>query len=1187
MEVRDLDVGDLLGLLESPQEEVAQEVRLLLKETFSTVRESWLITGLLEYFYVSNSGRLLDILLGVSEPHDRHLLDKLMEGLKGQDRFRHTCILLYAVRRQPPPTWLQRFLNHGAMKELLRVLAGDEDVPVLVGAVMVIVILMPILPHEMGRLHLGNILDIFCRLVRWTPKREIDEAFQPFLQVAVYSLFHRLYALYPCHFLTCLRTSFSKPNSAACFFTTLKPMMEKVRLHPLLITETKDSELTRNRWKGLETHQLILECAKLCLDPVELTCEDTCGSFFILTMNNESALEAVPIPTQWLLYAAENHFWSPSLAMQSPVSCSSTPRGSSSSVPHTPVYPISAPALKQIGRVAESPPEAAIEATPETTPFTSPMKMDSSSVVGRRPNTAVCALALNTAAGKDNTSNQTSELEACSSPLSPKRKDQSPFKFPDNHYQNIFSRAERSSLINSKLQEILKERKQIQKENAQATEDKVETDSKEGSGKEVKEGREKEKTTVTLRKVVIEKQVLVEKHSVNAVESEIGGRSSDTQVPLVDQGNRRRKMPMYDTSKIDFGQLGISVDQISNGNDLDFMQNADRNLEVESDDRNSRPYSILDSRISEEKESIGSDSRRSSGENQNEACDRDCDETETLGLGVPNQRSMTDLVKNMKTMRLRFLSQCGPPPDLSQYNTMGTVRAAVSPTKPGFSPFRSLYASSSCPDLAADNSSLAASVPDGRTRKESALSSLTLSPIRQAVVTSEATTQTEEISVVNPYEQLLDALLSGSTSANKPKASDNTTNEADASSKSPYELLDQYLQLSSKIGSESKNILWQQTSHLGIPFEGLRNQIRVLQVLLLIERYKREVHAERNRRLLGRAKKVYALEEQHRGLQAKVFHLEEEVAHLRLELSNLQTSSSTKEQQLQSALSKQEARVNQILAERDNAQEDRDVLKKQCSSLTIENSKLTSQIQGVQAALFDKDRQLTLQARMSEDNEILRNQMDELHKRICLMGEVQDHYKQEITKLTLTGGSSAKVGLELERASAQQQIESLEERSRISAAALDAALSRVGELEALYEEKCKQVEQEQAAVRAAREAGAEQCRAVELRCQALSSTNQTLESAILEQHDKNDRLVRQVRRSQRGKSVCSDGFDIDCELSASPGAGADNGAAVAPEGHLQGIKKGSLLARQPVVLNKLDSFAEPELESEGPHRRKT
>lgn len=1163
MEVRDLNVGDLLGLLESPQEEVAQEVRLLLKETFSTVRESWLITGLLEYFYVSNSGRLLDILLGVSDPHDRHLLDKLMEGLKGPDRFRHTCILLYAVRRQPPPTWLQKFLNHGAMKELLRVLAGDEDVPVLVGAVMVIVILLPILPHEMGRLHLGNILDIFCRLVRWTPKREIDEAFQPFLQVAVYSLFHRLYALYPCNFLTSLRISFAKPNSSACFFSTLKPMMEQVRLHPLLITETKDSELTRNRWKGLETHQLILECAKLCLDPVESTCEDICGSFFILNMNSETT-DAVSLPTNWLLYAAENHFWSPSLALPSPASLSSTPRGSSS-VPHTPVYPISAPTLKPMGRVAESPPEAAIEATPETTPFTSPMKMDSSNVVGRRPNTAVCALTLNTAVGKDNTSNQTTDVEACSSPLSPTRKDQSPFKFPDDHCQNIISRAERSSLINSKLQEILKERKQIQKENAQATESKVETtDIKEGPYRDVKEGKEKEKSTVLSKKVTIEKT------SINLVENEACTKPSDIQVPILDQGNRRRKMSMYE-GKVDFGQLGIPAEQISNGNDLDFTQTSNHNFEMESDDRSCRPYSILDTRISEEKESIGSESRRSSDENQNEPCDGDCDETETLGLGVPNQRSMTDLVKNMKTMRLRFLSQCGPPPDLSQYNMTGTVRAAVSPTKPGCTPMQSLYSSSSCPDLAVDSNTQATSVLEGRTRKESALSSLTLSPIRQAVVTSEATTQTEEITVVNPYEQLLDALLSGSTSASKPM-SDNTTNEVDASSKSPHELLDQYLQLSSKIGSESKNILWHQTSHLGLPFEGLRNQIRVLQVLLLIERYKREVHAERNRRLLGRAKKVYALEEQHRGLQAKVYHLEEEVALLKMELSNLQMSSAAKEQQLQSALSQQEAKINQILVERDNAQEDRNVLKKQCGSLCSENSKLNSQIQGVQAALFDKDRQLTLQARMSEDNGILRSQMEELHKQICLMGEVQDQYKMEITKLTVSGGPAAKVGVELERLSAQQQIEKLEEQCRITSAGLDAALSRVAELEALYEEKCKHVEQEQAAVKAAREAGAEQCRAVELRCQALSSTNQTLESAILEQHDKNDRLVRQVRRSQRGKSVCSDGFDIDCELSASPGAGTDSGTVTSPEGPLHTL--GPLLARQPVVLNKLDAFAE-------------
>lgn len=1127
-----------------------------------------MITDRREYF----SGRLLDILLGVSEPHDRHLLDKIMEGLRGPDRFRHTCILLYAVRRQPPPTWLQKFLSHGAMKELLRVLAGDEDVPVLVGAVMVIVILMPILPHEMGRLHLGSILDIFCRLVRWTPKREIDEAFQPFLQVAVYSLFHRLYALYPCHFLTCLRTSFSKPNSSACFFTTLKPMMEKVRLHPLLITENKDSELTRNRWKGLETHQLILECAKLCLDPVESTCEDICGSFFVLSMNSESTFDALPLPTNWLLYAAENNFWSPSLAIPSPASLSTTPRPPSS-VPQTPVFPISAPSLKPLGRAAESPPEAAIEATPETTPFTSPMKMDASNTVTRRPNTAVCALTLNTALGKDNTGSQAADAEACSSPLSPARKEQSPFKFPDDHHQNIFYRAERSSLINSKLQEILKERKQMTESKAESV------DAKEVSFKDVREGREKERSNVILRKPAPEKQTC----SVTIVESEACTKVSDTQVPQVDQGYRRRKMSMYDGSKVDFGQLGISTDHVSNGNDLDFMQTSDQPQDTESEDRSCRPYSILDGRISEEKESNSSESRRSSDENQTEPFDGESNETETLGLGVPNQRSMTDLVRNMKTMRLRFLSQCGPPPDLSHYNMMSTVRTAVSPTKPGYTPLKSLYSSSSCPDLAGENSSVTANGSENRTRKESAISSLTLSPIRQAVVTSEATTQTEEITVVNPYEQLLDALLSGPSG--KQKSSDNTTNEMDMSSKSPHELLDQYLQLASKIGSESRNILWQQTSNLGSPYEGLKNQVRLLQVLLLIERYKREVHAERNRRLLGRAKKVYALEEQHRGLQAKASHLEDEVHHLKMELTNLQMSSSLKEQQLQSALNQQEARIKQILIERDNAQEDRDVLKRQCGSLNDDNSKLTCQIQGVQATLFDKDRQLTYQARMSEDNGILRTQMEELHKQICLMGEVQDQYKQEVTRLTLSGSPAGKIGVDLERVAAQQQIEKLEDQCRITSAKLDAALSRVAELETLYEEKCKQVEQEKATVKAARDAGAEQCRAVELRCQALSSTNQTLESAILEQHDKNDRLVRQIRRSQRGKSVCSDGFDIDCELSASPGAGGDSVGIALPEGPMHML--GPLLSRQPVVLSKLDALAEPDIEPEGPLRRKT
>ena len=47
-------MGDVLGLLESAQEEVVQEVRTILKDTLATTREGWLISGLLEYFFISN-----------------------------------------------------------------------------------------------------------------------------------------------------------------------------------------------------------------------------------------------------------------------------------------------------------------------------------------------------------------------------------------------------------------------------------------------------------------------------------------------------------------------------------------------------------------------------------------------------------------------------------------------------------------------------------------------------------------------------------------------------------------------------------------------------------------------------------------------------------------------------------------------------------------------------------------------------------------------------------------------------------------------------------------------------------------------------------------------------------------------------------------------------------------------------
>lgn len=944
-------------------------------------------------------------------------------------------------------------------------------------------------------------------------------------------------------------------------------MMEKVRLHPLLITETKESELNRARWMGLETHQLILECAKLCLDPIEATCEDVSGSFFTCNQGSDLASDSSPLPTNWLLYSLEKNFWSPSLSL--PSSLLSSQIGSSSSVPHTPVYPISSPNLRLVGKVAESPPEAAIEATPETTPFTSPMKMEASNVSTRQPVDVKCALTLNTDICKNNQAIQATDLEVTSSPLSPVKKEQTPFKFPDDQSQNLFSRVERSTLLQSKLQQILKERQQIQKENNKPLENKNDSEGIDIDTKDVKEIKE---SVVIIRKTLGEKNV-----RDTAAENEFEPKG-DICSPQPDQGNRRRKVSMYDgTQNIDLKKLGIPVDQFASGNsDLNFSNEAALKSEIDRDQNYTT--SLIDRRISEERESEGSESRKSSDETR--VCENiNIEESENLGLGVPTQRSMTDLVKNMRKMRLRFLSQCGPPPDLSQYNLVG--RAALSPTKVNGSSnahMRSL----SCPDLSVDGSVQTPCANERKVRKVSAVSSLTLSPVRQAIVTSEASTQTEEITVVNPYEQLLGALVAGPTSY-QPKNSDTNMNDSNFSSPSPYELLDQYLRFGAEVGEEAETILWQPTNQTE-GNEVWKNQIRLMQILLLVERYRRDVHAERNRRLLGREKKAFTLEHQQRELKMKISQYQGEILNLNHEIKNLQSLAANKEQQLQQALSQEQVKVTKVLVERDEAQKDRGLLKKQCEALSRENESLNIQLKEAQTALLEKDRQLTCQAHLADENDVFRNQVETLQKQLILMGEMKERYQQEVWRLTLSGSPGTMRRMELERATSLEQVQELEEKCRVATASLDAAHSRVIQLEFKLSEKNKQIEEQQNSVKAAREAGAEECRAIELRCQALVSSNQTLEGFILKQNDRIDKLSRQVRRSQRGKSVCSDGLDFDLELSVSP-AGPSSLAMSPPDDLL--YPTGSLLARQSQVLTKLDALVGQEIEPEGYSRRKT
>jgi tuberous sclerosis protein 1 len=79
-------------------------------------------------------------------------------------------------------------------------------------------------------------------------KTESPEAYLLiFPHCALYLLFQRLYGMYPCNFLAYLRHHYSQSARIPTFTQTIKPFIDHVKLHPLLITASKEAEIRNDR----------------------------------------------------------------------------------------------------------------------------------------------------------------------------------------------------------------------------------------------------------------------------------------------------------------------------------------------------------------------------------------------------------------------------------------------------------------------------------------------------------------------------------------------------------------------------------------------------------------------------------------------------------------------------------------------------------------------------------------------------------------------------------------------------------------------------------------------------------------------------------------------------------------------------------------------------------------------------
>ncbi|XP_010008867.1 PREDICTED: hamartin isoform X2 [Nestor notabilis] len=216
-------VGELLSMLDSPILGVLEDITAAFKDNLICDRGPMLVNNLVDYYLETNSQQALHILSTLQEPHDK----------------------------------------------------TDTDVVVLTTGVLVLITMLPMIPQS-GKQYLHDFFGIFGRLSAWCLQNpgHVAEIYLVHLHASVYALFHRLYGMYPCNFVSFLRSHYSMKENLETFEEVVKPMMEHVRIHPELVTGSKDHELDPRRWKRLETHDVVIECAKISLDPAEASYED-------------------------------------------------------------------------------------------------------------------------------------------------------------------------------------------------------------------------------------------------------------------------------------------------------------------------------------------------------------------------------------------------------------------------------------------------------------------------------------------------------------------------------------------------------------------------------------------------------------------------------------------------------------------------------------------------------------------------------------------------------------------------------------------------------------------------------------------------------------------------------------------------------------------------------------------------
>ncbi|XP_017046964.1 hamartin [Drosophila ficusphila] len=458
-------IEKIIGDLESNMTLENEEAKRKLVEMLTQNKEQWLVQFMLDYFFKTGSQRILEVLVKAQAPHDGYIFDRLDDCLKqSQHRVQSLQVFCFIVRHHP--TWLYKIEKHRLIKSVFKLLTHEKEIVPLMSALLCIITLLPIIPNSVPNF-LNDLFEVFGHLASWKLQNSIklpDEKLVH-LQLGLQMLFHRLYGMYPCSFMAYLVEFIKRGNGGGIFQHTIKPLLDTVRLHPMLLTATPETEVNNTRWKEMEPHDVVMECANLSLPVLLPETHNEDGSCAYPMTPGYSRMTSTTSNTDYS-YQLRDFQHSRSVYARFDSNASGGELGpiwsphneiatTSSAIPLTPttsfILPLQ-PAMNSqlmVGMTGSSPPEAAVEATPETTPLKDMREI-------KQP-------------GRVLNSHAVRAIFASSQPSSPMRKDQqSQFSFPDvsreaEEGSATFLEVTRVTTYDRRLQQVIQDRHNVER----------------------------------------------------------------------------------------------------------------------------------------------------------------------------------------------------------------------------------------------------------------------------------------------------------------------------------------------------------------------------------------------------------------------------------------------------------------------------------------------------------------------------------------------------------------------------------------------------------------------------------------------------------------------------------------------------------------------------------------------------